>query len=190
MLGLLHDDNGSNDETEMTGVRFAGTTVNQRLMMAVEESDPGAVEFCLSNGADPNHQYTTNKITALHLATTVGSTEVTQLLIKSGVDVSAADSRGITPLHLAAGIGFTQLIEPLVAAGANVNAQDNIRENGTGGESPLHRAASGGHLEIVRKLLFSGAKVTCVLLYHKFHSGSLSIFFWQYNVNPSINSRK
>lgn len=157
-MGLLREENGSNEEMD-TGVKFVGTTVNQRLMMAIEEKDAGAIEFCLRNGADPNTQFGTNKVTALHLATTIDAPETVQTLIKNGADVKVADSRGITPLHLAAGLGFSDIVLCLISAGADINAQDLIKEDGGGQETSLHRAAIGGHLDALRKLLLAGAKV-------------------------------
>lgn len=39
--------------------------------------------------------------TALHLASSIGSAETVQLLIKHGADVNAQDNSHRTPLHLA-----------------------------------------------------------------------------------------
>lgn len=158
ILGLLREETGSNEETE-TGVKFAGTTVNQRLMMAIEEKDAGAMEFCLRNGADPNTHFGTSKVTPLHLATTIGVPETIQILLQNGADAKVADSRGITPLHLAAGLGFAEIVQYFITAGADINVQDLIKENGGGQETPLHRAAIGGQLDALRKLLLAGAKV-------------------------------
>ncbi|KAI9565330.1 Transient receptor potential channel pyrexia [Daphnia sinensis] len=157
LLGFIREDNGIIEETETNSGMFCAT-VNQRLMMAIEDRDTGGIEFCLKNGADPNGQYGPNKITALHLAT-VGAPEAIQVLLKHGADVKAADSRGITPLHLAAGIGCENMVQQLIVAGANVNVQDYARENGGGQETPLHRAAVGGHLEALRQLIHGGAQV-------------------------------
>ena len=152
-LGLAHE-NG-----EIKSARFTGKSVNERLMMAIEANDPELVERCLNNGADPNHQYTSNRITALHLAGTVGSAEIVRILLKNGANILIRDSGGVSPLHLAAGNGFIELVQDLIAAGADVTAQDFIGESGTGGESPLHKAALGGHHEIICKLISFGAKV-------------------------------
>ncbi len=158
LLDFTREENGDKEETDAGG-RFAGANINQRLMMAIEESDSGTVEFCVRNGADLNLNYGVNKISALHLATTIGDPEIVQLLLTNGADAKVADSRGVTPLHLAASIGFADVVQLLVTARADVNAQDLLRDNGGGHETPLHRAAGGGHLEALRKLVGAGAKV-------------------------------
>ena len=161
LLGFTREESngGNNEETDLAGGKYAGANINQRLMMAIEDSDTGTVEFCTRNGADLNFQYGVNKITALHLATTIGVPEMCSMLLENGSDANFADARGITPLHLAAGLGFADIVELLVAAKANINVQDLLREKGGGHETPLHRAAVGGHLEALRKLVLSGAKV-------------------------------
>jgi ankyrin repeat protein len=80
-------------------------------------------------------------------------------VLKSGVNVNAADSRGVTPLMLAAGcehaalgsapdVGGPQIIGALVAAGAQPALQDEA------GDGALHRA---GGADDVRALLRAGA---------------------------------
>ena len=161
LLGFIREENNgdNNEETDATGGKYSGANINQRLMMAIEESDTGTVEFCTRNGADLNFQYGGNKITALHLATTIGVPDIVELLLKNGADANFADARGVAPLHLAAGIGFADIVELLVEAKANVNVQDLLRDNGGGHETPLHRAAAGGHFEALRKLVLAGSKV-------------------------------
>ncbi|KAI0401056.1 ankyrin repeat-containing domain protein [Xylaria palmicola] len=65
--------------------------------------------------------------TALHTATSVGSTELMDYLLQDGrcpnVDVTSKESR--TPLHVASYMGNVEVIKYLVAHGASVNVIDN-----------------------------------------------------------------
>lgn len=135
------------------------STVKQALQDAILENNHEAVKFCLGNGADPKSQFGTKKVSALLLAIDVGALKTVETLLKSGADVTVADSRGMTPLHLAAKLGLANIVPCLIAAGADVNAHNFIRKDGKGHETPLHLAAMGDHLEVLNQLIESGALV-------------------------------
>jgi ankyrin repeat protein len=78
---------------------------------------------------------------------------VAELLLDSGADVNARDSRLFTPLHIAAG-GFTNrkdVVEVLLARGAEVNARDDL------GMTPLYLMASSSQTSKMELLLDHGA---------------------------------
>lgn len=131
------------------------STSNNSLKNSILGRNLEGVQICLHNGADPNIQFWTRKITALQLAIAVGSLEIIQNLLISGADVNMADSQGITPLHLATENGMIDLVPCLINAGAKVNIQDLTLS----GQTPLHRAAIGGHLKVLEYLVSYGAQV-------------------------------
>ena len=75
-------------------------------------------------------------------------------LLKSGADVSAAQSDGMTALHWAALNGDVTTMDVLLVAGAAREALTRI-----GAYTPLHLASQRGHGAAVARLLAAGAKV-------------------------------
>ncbi|MDX1917018.1 MAG: ankyrin repeat domain-containing protein [Rickettsiaceae bacterium] len=91
--------------------------------------------------------------TALICAAYRGYTEMTELLLKSGADVNAADRYGKTALIEAAYNGYNEITRLLLNSGANFNAADRY------GTTALMEAVSKGHTEIAALLLESGSDV-------------------------------
>jgi ankyrin repeat protein len=91
--------------------------------------------------------------TPLQVAVQMGHTDVVQVLLEHGADVSAAFN-GNTPLHLAANYAHAELVKLLFQHGADVSATD------ANGCTPLHKAAKQGHAESVKVLLQHGADVS------------------------------
>ena len=81
-----------------------------------------------------------NGMTALHIAVIRQHIEVVRLLIASGVDVNAKDSKGWTPLHWARSVEIARL---LVESGANIEAKDD------GGCVPLDWAGHEKNMPVV-----------------------------------------
>ena len=91
----------------------------------------------------------------LHIAATLGQTEVVTLLLEAGADVNVAGGdEGTQPLSRAAWAGFPDTVKALIARGADLNAEDRS------GRTALWYAAVTGRQDIVRILLDAGAKVT------------------------------
>jgi uncharacterized protein len=92
--------------------------------------------------------------TALHWAVHWEDVETTELLIKAGANVMAANRDQATPLFLASINGSKALIELLIKSGADPNAP-LLRH----GETALMMAARTGKVEAVQALLARGAAV-------------------------------
>jgi ankyrin repeat protein len=92
--------------------------------------------------------------TPLHQAVLTGDRAAAQRLIRSGVDVNAANRYGVTPLLLAAQRGNAELIELLLNAGASVTtAEAKLPE----GQTLLMHAARTGQVASVKALITAGS---------------------------------
>ena len=121
------------------------------LYNAVLSGSAEMVEMLVELGADVNKLGERQHVIALHLAASLGNTEIVKTLVAHGAKVDAELDGGITPLHLAAYGGKIETIEALIELGANVNAQDK------NGETVLHLAKRGGFPEVVKVLIKNGA---------------------------------
>jgi ankyrin repeat protein len=81
-----------------------------------------------------------------------GDTDAVRALLKTGVDVNAAQGDGMTALHWASIKGDAELAQMLIYAGANTKATTRL-----GGYSPLILAAREGHADVIAALLAAGA---------------------------------
>ena len=122
--------------------------------------------------------------TLLHLAATINSTDVLELLLRHFSCIDCSDNRGITPAFLAAEHGLVNNLALMVRRGAKVNRKtksltsgykmedkDTFDELSTPvlkakskfwGSTMLHAAAHAGHLEVVTFLLDNGAFISTV----------------------------
>lgn len=67
-----------------------------------------------------------NGLTALHLASKEGHTDVVRELIKRGASVKMVTKKGNTALHIASLAGNFDVVKLLIEYGANVNAQSQV----------------------------------------------------------------
>ena len=74
-------------------------------------------------------------------------TDVVQVLIEHGADVTAQDNNLSTPLHLASSEGNAEIARVLIENGADINARDGSHK------TPLHLASFSGSVETVRHSL-------------------------------------
>ena len=136
------------------------------------------------NSSDP-----TSNRTLLHLAATINSTDVLELLLKHFSCIDCIDNRGITPAFLAAEHGLVNNLALMVRKGAKVNHKTKsllsiFESEGNGydafgikdylwspvlqskskywGSTMLHAAAHRGHLEVVEFLLDNDAFISTV----------------------------
>lgn len=118
------------------------------LHIAADEGLAEIVWLLLLDRADPNRLE--KGWSALFLAATDPSSEITKLLLDAGaaVDVGLAKE---TPLMRASAHGYLDTVRLLVARGADLNRADSD------GYTTLHHAAEGGHHAVVKFLLDAGA---------------------------------
>ncbi|ETS79432.1 hypothetical protein PFICI_09285 [Pestalotiopsis fici W106-1] len=125
------------------------------LEVAVRHGQVEAVRILLGAGADANSPMKDDKNKAtgitkpLHLAVSMRSVEITELLINHNAAIQKLDAQGNSALHRAAGLGSVELVQLLIKHSADVHAP------GLNGETPLHMAAG----ETVSTLLSSGAVI-------------------------------
>ena len=135
----------------LSPVVIAAAGAGVTLIDAVKAGDRAAVRTLLSrntvNTPEPDG------MTALHWAVRADDADTTQMLIRAGANVSAANRYGITPLSLAATNGNAVITRALIKAGANVNAA------GADGETVLMTAARAGNADVVAALVDRGANV-------------------------------
>jgi uncharacterized protein len=132
------------------------TTGTTPVLRAAKAGDVEVIRFLLAHGADPKLA-TRNGINPVMAAAGLGTKEEDttgrrkteaeaiesiQLLLGSGVDVNAADSRGQTALHGAAEKGFDQVVKFLAEQGGKLDARD--RQGKTPLDAALGLAAGGG----------------------------------------------
>lgn len=135
--------------------------------------------YLLANGAKSN-VVVGKKLTALHLASITGQTDLVRSLINAGIDVKALTDSGNDALKVAAAGGFDDIVTLLLKHGADINGQRedgctalhlaiqyghdstcdvlfeseaNIHIETKEGLSPIHLASREGHLGILQKLI-------------------------------------
>lgn len=105
-----------------------------------------ALEMLLCQGGDVTKSTDTGK-TALHVAASNGSLEMTKLLLKTKLDRNTKDTTGKSALHDTARRGHINVLNELVAAGLSFSDRDNDNED------PLCKACRNGHQDIVQETL-------------------------------------
>jgi ankyrin repeat protein len=120
---------------------------------AAQRGDKAAVRALILKKANVNAPQI-DGTAALHWAVQANDTELTDLLLRSGANVSAATVAGATPLQLAAINGNAAILGRLITAGADPNASLT-----RSGDTALMLAARTGKADAVRVLLDRGAKV-------------------------------
>ncbi|XP_067043687.1 transient receptor potential cation channel subfamily A member 1-like isoform X3 [Acropora muricata] len=89
----------------------------------------------------------------LHMAVKNGHTEIVELCLDSGADMSKAQADYSTPIHLACCQGNLDITKMLVKRGAKIECEDG------NGLTPLLRASLEGHVPIIEYLLEQGAQL-------------------------------
>jgi len=120
---------------------------------AAQRGDKAAVRALILKKADVNAPQIDGTV-ALHWAVQANDAELTDLLLRSGANVSAATVAGATPLQLAAINGNAAILGRLITAGADPNVSLT-----RSGDTALMMAARTGKADAVRVLLDRGAKV-------------------------------
>jgi len=137
------------------------------IFWATEHGNVHAVRALLESGMDVNKVLTSDKMTALHVASFNGHAALVKTLIEAGAEVNkpasphTVDASGevtgvlhnVTPVHFAAEKGHTHVVMELIKAGADVNQASSL------GTTPLYIAAQKGHDGCVAVLIQAGADV-------------------------------
>lgn len=123
------------------------------LMVAVNNSNVGMCEFLLAHGANPNARRSTDGMSPLVIAASLGSVDIAKMLINGGADINTKTTSGVTPLFIAAAKGRDAIVKLLLQNHAKVNEMNVL------GWPPLLIAVQGGDLTAVRLLIDAGAPV-------------------------------
>ena len=127
--------------------------VRSEVADAAMQRNKAAVRALLQQNADVNAPQI-DGTTALHWAVETDDLELTDLLIRAGAHVSAANKAGATPLLLATINGNATLIERLITAGADPKAPLT-----KSADTALMMASRTGKIDAVKVLLDHGAQV-------------------------------
>jgi hypothetical protein len=129
------------------------TTLNNSLLMAVNDRDIKKVEAALKAGAYANSK-DDNGTSALMSAAYAGDTKIMEFLIDKGAYVDAARGDGWTALMAAVWNCHYDAVKLLAGRGADPNVR-----YGKGGKTALMVAAKRGETKIAELLIESGAQV-------------------------------
>jgi uncharacterized protein len=136
----------------LSSVILRGTGSDALLADAAEHMDRARIRTLLGQHADVNTPQI-DGMTALHWATYQDDLETTDLLVRAGANVKAANRYGVTPLSMACTNGNDEMVALLLKAGADPNTTL------PGGETALMTVARVGALASVKALLTRGATV-------------------------------
>ena len=125
-----------------------------RLMYAAQKGNKARVEWLLKRGARLELA-DSDGFTALAWASTLGYTEVVELLLGKGALASGASN---PPLFYASRNGYSDIVRMLLEHGAAPNWPTEE------GDTPLSAAAEHGRVEVARLLLQKGALVDAACL--------------------------
>ena len=123
-------------------------------MQAVKANDIARVRALIDGGADVN-QLDRSGDAPLIMAAYEGHTEIVQLLLAAGADVTVVDpGMKATALHAAAYAGRTEAARLLIAASIDLDAQGPYN-----GYTALHDAIWQDNVETARVLIDAGARL-------------------------------
>ncbi|KAJ3647655.1 hypothetical protein Zmor_019520 [Zophobas morio] len=129
----------------------AGLSNKSALHYAVQSLAVDCVKELLESNAIPNTPQVYSE-TPLHVAASLGSSEIVALLLSHGAAVNVQSGTDkLTPLHLAAEDGDAQCARLLIDAGAQLSSENHKKQ------TPLHLAALGQCSETLELLLNRGA---------------------------------
>ena len=130
-------------------------TTSAALMSAVKKNDAATVTRLISQGADVN-ELDANGDPPLIQAAYLGHTEIVDLLLKAGADVTVVDpGMRATALHAAAYAGRTEAARLLVQYGIAINQQGPYN-----GYTALHDAIWQNNVDVARLLIEAGANLS------------------------------
>lgn len=144
-------DTSSNRQNPYIG--FTQDKLNELLIDAATKGNFIEIQLLLEAGADANAVHS-NGSAAILFAAQGGHTEIVELLVSNGANLTATSrSQGTTALIFAAINGHITTVKTLISLGLNVNAVDN------NGASALMITASANHITIAEALINAGANI-------------------------------
>jgi truncated hemoglobin YjbI len=120
------------------------------LVRGQEAEGCAVVRLLLAHGAGVNSCCGVGQMTPLHMAARRGTVAIAELLLASGAEVEAKDTKGETPLRRAVNCGQEGVVRVLLAHGANPLCLDKQ------GSTPLESARQ----EAIRELLQDAVRST------------------------------
>jgi ankyrin repeat protein len=96
---------------------------------------PDVICKLIDDGADCNAFHSSNKMTAIHIATKNGNVNLINILLAKGADINIQDRDDNTALHYAIEIENLEILKILLKNNPNINIQ------GIGNQTALHMAA-------------------------------------------------
>ena len=149
--------------SRVNSAEYSGTSLTD----VVEANDLIKAEKLLKEGADVNKK-SPSGYTPLMIASGLGNSQMVELLLTAGADVTILDNRmGASALHKAAQSGNPQVAELLIRHGAFIDLQCPIQ-----GNTPLIDAVWHKKPAVVRCLIKEGANI-----YIKTHGGATAMDF-------------
>jgi ankyrin repeat protein len=119
----------------------------QPLGLAAFFGQADVVEFLLSKGANTNSASNNNmRVMPLHSAVASKDFAISEMLLKHGADVNAAQADDFTPLHEAAQNGQIEMVELILKYKPDINARK------TDGKTPLALAIEYKHDDVAELL--------------------------------------
>lgn len=125
------------------------------LMRAVRQNDIVQVKALIAQGVDVS-ELDSNQDAPLVIAAYEGHTEIVELLLQAGADITAVDpGMKATALHAAAYAGRTEAARLLIQYKIDINKQGPYN-----GYTALHDAVWQNNIGVVRLLMEAGADPT------------------------------
>lgn len=132
--------------------------LDAKLLAAVKENKPKAVQRMLAKGANPNAAVEGGKNTVFHFALYMNDAKAIGLLLDAGADVNAPDKSNASPLSLAAQRNNVDVIARLLDAGVDVNT---VNKNAIW-STALMDAAESNSIDAMKALMARGADINIV----------------------------
>jgi ankyrin repeat protein len=107
----------------------------------------------IDDGADCNAMHSSEKMTAIHIATKKEHVDLIKTLLAKGADINIKDGTGNTALHYAVETENLEILEILLKQNPDINVKNGV------GDTVLHYAIEAENLEMLEILLANNPDV-------------------------------